>query len=188
MDAWLNRLRAVIPSLVRPGFLLGGVALVGVGVSGLLSALMAAVFGAASVTGDIPGDTYTPDRCAQLLRLAHASTCERAAVLHHLDEVTTNRVAAGMLGLFVLGLWVWLRLTRGNRHRPGVLPERFTSTVGASLFLLAAALLILDGLGRLALGTQAGAGASLSGGIVSAFLGVAFAVAFLRDVPSAPPP
>jgi hypothetical protein len=104
--AWLR------PAIVGC-WLAGGVILVAVGVSGLVSELFGRLYGAGFVAGDAPGVTYTPDRCAEFLEYApHAGSCAEAAAQHHWGEVVIGRVAAGVLGLLAL-LLLWA-LRRGG--------------------------------------------------------------------------
>ena len=101
-------------------------------------------------------------------------------MVHHLDEIVTYRIAAGVVGLLALAVWLVLRRYRSY---VGILPERFVETVGLTLFGAAACALLAEGAARLAVGAQTGAGASLSGGIVAAVVAVAFLVRFLGRVP-----
>ncbi|MHB8719408.1 MAG: hypothetical protein ACYDAC_11035 [Candidatus Dormibacteria bacterium] len=182
----MTRYWLAVRSLIRPGWLLASVACVGIGVSGVIASVMSALWGAGFVSGDLPGDTYTPDRCQQLFHLAPAGTvtCAQAAAAHHLDEVISYRLAAGVTGLILLA--AWRALSRRHQRRSDILPERFTDTVGASLFLSAAAILLLDSLDRLVQGTQCGAGAPLSGAMVCLALGIWYAVHFVNRAPTQP--
>jgi PadR family transcriptional regulator PadR len=87
------------------------------------------------VAGDLPGMTYTPERCAEFLEyFPDAGSCAKAAALHHWGEVVEYRVAAGVLGLLVLGAFLlWRRRARPPEYL-GVLPDGFAATVATSLY------------------------------------------------------
>jgi hypothetical protein len=153
--------------------LLAGAGMVAIGISGGMAQAMGTLFGQRFVAADINGITYTPVRCAEYRALEpNAGDCASAATAHHFGEVVQYRLAVGVLGLLVLSAYAVIR--RRYRYLSGVrvLPDGFTATAGAAVFGLAAALLVLQGLGVLA-SSGTGAGGSLSGGIVSA---VAFLV------------
>jgi hypothetical protein len=173
-----------VPVLTRLALalaLVGGVGLVAIGASGLVAAGMGAAFGKGFVAGDPPGVTYTQERCADFAEYhPEAGGCQGAAAAHHFDEVVGYRVDAGVLGLLLLG-GVWLLGPRLRRRAGGAaLPDGFAATVGASLFGVAAAALLLQGVGELALGRATGAGQYLSGGLVSLVAFAAFAAALAR--------
>jgi hypothetical protein len=178
------RLRAtqeLATALVLSLTLVAGTGLVAVGASGILSAAFGGVWGREFVAGDPPDVTYTPARCADLQEYhSEAPDCRAAAAAHHFDEVVEYRLAAGILGLLALGVWVLVRRRFPGLVRPGVLPEGFTATVGASLFGMASILMLGSSLGNLAFGQPGGAGQWLSGGIVSLVAFAAYAVALLR--------
>jgi hypothetical protein len=174
---------AVAAELVRSAVLLGGVGLVAIGVSGLVAELLGRLFGAGFVAGDLPGVSYTPQRCAEFLEyFPDAGGCEQAAALHHWGEVVEYRVAVGVLGLLVLGaLLLW---RRGQGGRPpeylGVLPDGFGATVATSLYGVAAAVLGLEGLDALRVAGGDGAGQWLSAAVVAAAMAVGYGVALYR--------
>jgi hypothetical protein len=93
------------------------------------------LFGAGFVAGDLPGMTYTPERCAESLEyFPDAGSCAKAAALHHWGEVVEYRVAAGVLGLLVLGAFLLWRLRARPPEYLGVLPDGFPATVATSLY------------------------------------------------------
>lgn len=170
---------ATARGLIRAGLLITWVGLVSIGVSGLIAAGMGAAFGASLVSGDLPGVTYTPDRCAELMEYApSAPDCGTAAAEHHLDETVTYRVMAGILGLFVLAAWfLFARSTRADP--PDSLPDGFIATAGTACFGVV-------GLGLLAYGAQSlafgagGAGSWLSAAFVALAVAAVFAVRLYR--------
>ena len=169
----------LIRQLLLAAVLLGGIGLTAIGVSGLIAQGMGMLFGESFVSGDQPGVSYTPDRCAELLEYApNTRSCEEAATLHHFGEVVDYRVAAGVLGLLALGCWWLLRRTR--RDAPSLLPAGLVAGIGAATFGLAAAGLLLLSIGLLVFGHGTGAGQYLSGGVVALVVAAAFVVSLLR--------
>jgi hypothetical protein len=174
---------AVLVELARTATLLAAVALVAIGVSGGLAELFGRAFGASFVAGDLPGMSYTPERCADFLEyFPNAGSCERAAALHHWGEVVQYRVAAGVLGLLVLGGCTLWRRRRREAEYLGVLPDGFSATVATSLYGVAAAVLLLQSLNAYLVGRGAGNGQWLSGAIVALAMAVAYGTSLYRRV------
>jgi hypothetical protein len=176
---------AVAAELARSVVSLGGVALVAIGASGLLAELLGRLLGPGFVAGDLPGMTYTPQRCAEFLEyFPDAGGCEQAAALHHWGEVVEYRVAVGVLGLLVLGGFLLWR--RGQGGRPpeylGVLPDGFAATAATSLYGVATAVLALEGLEALLVAGGDGAGQWLSGAVVALAMAVLYGVSLYRTV------
>jgi hypothetical protein len=172
---------AVLAELARVATLLGAVGLVAIGVSGGIAELFGRVFGPAMVAGDLPGDTYTPQRCADFLEyFPHAGSCARAAALHHWGEVVEYRVAAGVLGLLVLAGYALWRRGRDDAAYVGVLPDGFSATVATALYAVAGALLLLQSAGAHLAG--GGDGQWLSGAIVALALAGTYGLRLYRTV------
>jgi hypothetical protein len=174
---------AVAAELARAAVLLGGVGLVAIGVSGLLAELLGRLLGAGFMAGDLPGMTYTPQRCAEFLEyFPDAGGCEQAAAMHHWGEVVEYRVAVGVLGLAVLGGYLLWR--RGRRDEPprylGALPDGLAATVATSLYGLAATVLALEGLNALLAGHGSGAGQWLSAAAVALAMAVGYGISLWR--------
>ncbi len=175
--------RQALGQLIAALVLLGAVGFLAIGASGVLSLGMRAAWGDSFVAGDQAGVAYTADRCDDF-RYYHpeAGTCRAAAAAHHADEVVEYRGAAGVLGLGLLGGWMWYRRRSASaRSVPGagLLPEGLVAAVGAIMFGGAGALLTVDGLGELlGQGRNHGPGQWLSGGIVA----LAVALWFARDL------
>jgi hypothetical protein len=182
--------REVVGQLASSLALLAAVGLLAIGASGVLSMGMRSLLGDRFVAGDLPGVTYTPERCREFFEYhPEASSCAAAATAHHADEVESYRLAAGALGALVLGAWLWHRRRFAARvadgYAPGavagVLPEGFAAVAGASLFGVAGAVLGVQALGQM-VGTGAGSGPGqwLSGALVSTLVASWYAVALLR--------
>jgi hypothetical protein len=174
---------AVATELARAAIRLGAIALVAIGVSGLVAELLGRVFGARFVSGDLPGTTYTAERCADFLEyFPRAGSCAHAAELHHWGEVVEYRVAAGVLGLLVLaGYALWQRRRREPRYL-GVLPDGFAATVATALYGVAGAGLLLLSLDAYVAADGAGNGQWLSGAIVALAMAAVYAVPLSRTI------
>lgn len=148
-------------------WLVGGLGLVAIGVSGLLAEVFGRLLGAGFVAGDASGVTYTAARCADYAEYhPSATSCAAAAALHHWDEVVTYRVAAGVLGLVALGL-LWLArrtVLRGPSWTP---PFALTAIVVTGLMGVAGVVLSGVSVMSLLFGESSGVGANLAGGIVA---------------------
>jgi hypothetical protein len=173
-------------SLVLGVLFLTWVGFVSVGVSGIVAAAMQAAFGAGFLAGDLPGVTYTSDRCADLQEYAPSgASCEEAAALHHSDETVTYRLAAGVLGLLLLGVWL---VARRRNVGPGEgLPTGMVQAAGSVLFGVVGLALVAQGLELLAIGPSAGEGADLSAGIVSLLVAALFGVGLYRSLAALKP-
>jgi HAAS len=175
---------AVAAELARAAVLLGGVGLVAIGASGALAELLGRLFGPAFVAGDLPGVTYTAQRCAEFREyFPDAGSCAQAAALHHWGEVVEYRVAVGVVGAFVLGAFLWRR--RPDRQDPrylGVLPHGFSATVATSLYGVAAAVLALLSLDSFLVAGGDGTGQWLSAAIVAAAMAAVYGVSLYRTV------
>jgi len=176
---------AVAAELARTAVLLGAVGLVAIGASGLVAELLGRLFGPAFVAGDLPGVTYTPQRCAEYLEyFPDARSCAQAAALHHWGEVVEYRVAVGVLGLLMLGgFLLWRRRPdRQDQRYLGVLPDGFSATVATSLYGVAAAALALLSLDSFLVAGGDGTGQWLSAAVVASAMAVAYGVSLYRTV------
>jgi hypothetical protein len=180
-------MRACVQQLIGRAVLLGSLAAVAVGVSGLLAWGLGAVSSDRYVAGDQPGVTYSVARCKEFFEYAPgAHTCEEAATRHHFGEVVEYRGAAGVLGLLSVGVFLIARRRRPAWTRTDALPRAFTATVATVAFGVAAAGLLALAVDATLISRTAGSGAYLSGGIVAAIAAVVAAAVFLRDAPFMP--
>ncbi len=152
-----GRLVGLVRSLVG----LVGVGLVAIGASGLIAEVFGRIWGADFVAGDLPGTTYTSARCQDFVGFFPGHSCLEAAALHHWGEVVIYRVAVGVLGLFVLGLYWLLR-------RQGTAGRGLVHLIGTVLFGGAAAVLGAVALNTILAGGGVGSGAPLSAAVVAA--------------------
>jgi hypothetical protein len=172
---------STVRSLALALLFLAWVGFISIGVSGALAAAMQTAFGAGFVAGDVPGVTYTPDRCAELREYAPSgSSCAEAAALHHADETVTYRVAAGVLGAILFAAWFFAR-RRGAARGDG-LPPGLLAASGATLFGVVGLALLAQGLELLVLGPATGEGADLSAGIVSLVVAGIFGMSLFRTL------
>jgi hypothetical protein len=170
--------------LIGRAVLLGSLAAVAVGVSGLLAWGLGAVSSDRYVAGDQPGVTYSAARCKEFFEYAPgAHTCEEAATQHHVGEVVEYRGAAGVLGLLGLELFFVARRRWQAWTGTDALPRAFTATVATVAFGVAAAGLLVLAVDATLIDRTAGSGAYLSGGIVAAIAAVVAAAGFVRDAP-----
>jgi hypothetical protein len=169
-------LRAVARQVFAAGWLLGGIGMVSIGLSGALAAFVAAVYGKDLVAADKPTDRLSPERCEYLLAgYPSASSCHAASVAHHTEEIVRNGLTAGVLGVLALVVFQLARRSRRfARFRPLTVlpPAGMTAAVGTAVFGLAGAVLVESAMSRLNAGERWGAGYSLVSGLatIPAFL------------------
>ena len=173
--------RTLLRELASAATWLAAVGLIAIGVSGVVSAVFGATLGREFVAGDLPGTTYSAERCAEFLEYAPgAASCEEAATTHHYGEIVVYRIAAGLLGLGLLSAYLFAR--RRHLTKTPHLPVAFTATVGVSVFGVVGVALLAVGGNVALLGTSSGVGQYLSAGIVSSVVASAFGVSLLRTL------
>ncbi|MDQ4215700.1 permease prefix domain 1-containing protein [Microbacterium capsulatum] len=156
-----------------------------VGVSGLVSWAMEAIAGPAFLAGDTNGVTYTAARCGDFLGFfPQAGSCAAAAAMHHSDEIVSERLAAGVLGLLLLLGWLLVRRIRGARpiareDRRMLLIASAVAYLGVGLvgFGSGALSVLLDIVRGLAI---AGVGVRLSDGAIALLAGVVAIILLAR--------
>ena len=170
-------LRRIAADLLRAAWALTGVALVAVGISGVVVAVMNSLAGPSFVGGS-EASAVGATNCSHLMQVqATAGTCARAAVLETAHDAVVLRLLAGLLGVVLL---LTFALTRRRRPEPA-LPASFAPTVAVCCFGGAAAALLAAAAGHVHVGDQpAGPGFFLSGGAVAAVLAVGFAAVLLQ--------
>ena len=121
---------AVAAELARTAVLLGTVGLVAIGASGALAELLGRLFGPAFVAGDLPGVTYTAQRCAEFLEyFPDAGSCQQAAApttgarwwstgsLSEWSGRSSSAVPAGAAGRIDRTRGTWASSPTGSRPR-----------------------------------------------------------------------
>lgn len=162
---------------------MAAVGLIAIGLSGTLGAVFGHFFGWTFVAGDRPGVTYTAERCAEYLKISpNASDCTQAALIDHYWEIVGQRIAAGILGVVVLGGYLIAR--RAWKPRADHLPRGFSPIVGSALFGLAAAGLLGVSTLNIIFANTSGTGGLLSGGIVSLIVFAIYGLRLARELTS----
>ncbi|MGH3745728.1 MAG: permease prefix domain 1-containing protein [Mycobacteriales bacterium] len=184
-------LNAALPLTARHGLIrtlavqltaLAGVGLVAIGISGLVEALLARIWGEASVVADPPGTRYSATACHYWESLhPHAATCAQAYVAESMADGLFQRYAAGILGLAVLLVWI---AVRRRLRRPVVRPltDMVPAVLGAAAFCVAAVIFAGLAVHRLRLASGDGAGQWLSAAAVATIVGIGYAALSLRSV------
>ena len=86
------------------------IGLVAIGVSGVACGLIRYEYGDHTLALDSQSLQLSASRCADLMEYhAEKTTCAAAELAHHADEVVEYRLAAGILGLLMLGTYVAVR-------------------------------------------------------------------------------
>ena len=128
-------LAALAQRVVAAAWLLGGVGLVAIGLSGGLNWLVGAQFGPEALAPDAPAQTYSAARCAVLLAAyPRAGSCRFASVLHHAEEVVYRPVAAGIFGLVLLAMFLAARRSARLREFTILPPSGMVTLVGVTAF------------------------------------------------------
>ena len=154
---------ALAQRIVAAAWLLGGVGLVAIGLSGGLNWLVGAQFGPEALAPDAPAQTYSAARCAVLLAAyPRAGSCRLASVIHHSEEVVYRPVAAGIFGLVLLTLFVAARRTARFRNFTVLPPPGMVTLVGVTAFGGAGGVLAFVALQRLQLDQTWGIGADFT--------------------------
>jgi hypothetical protein len=121
------------------GSLIGGIALVAVGVSGAIGWALAVLRGGTFLIAPFPQGSYTRADCARWLA-GDPSThnCITAMTADHVGEVITYSTLAGVLGLAALAAYGWMRRRWQDRGTLTALPIGSAEAVGAILALMVA--------------------------------------------------
>jgi len=176
---------ALARRVVLAAALVAGIALVAVGISGLVAWLLVVVRGDQFLTAPWGPGTYTAADCARWMAADPGHNCVAAMLDDHVGDILLQRMAAGVLGVLALAGYAVLRRRWRDRATMTALPAGSAEAVGAFLALLAT-------LGMIAAAvdleiTQRGAGAgqpfSLAAG---ALLATVFFAILLRRVVTRP--
>jgi hypothetical protein len=131
---------ALLRRTALAGSLIGGVALIAVGLSGAVAWALAGVRGGTFLIAPFPPGSYTAADCARWLAGDPGThSCVAAMTSDHVGEVILNSFAGGVLGLLVLAAHWWMRRRWQDRGTLTALPIGSAEAVGAILALLVAA-------------------------------------------------
>jgi hypothetical protein len=174
---------ALIRRTLLAGSLVGGVALVAVGLSAALSWGLAAIRGGSFVNAPFPPGSYTQADCARWLAGDPATrNCVTAMIADHVGDIVLQGLAAGILGVItLLAYWrMWRRWQ--DRGTLTALPVGSAEAAGAIL----AGLVMVVTLG-VAVNTELvqrgqGAGQPLSLAVAALAAAVFFTVRLWRGV------
>jgi hypothetical protein len=166
---------AMARDLVMSGWMLGGLGLVAVGISGLVASAMNDLFGRRFVGGAPAAAGFPAAACRHFLAVQPAArSCAQAAMLENSHDAVALRVLAGIAGLVLMLAYY---LTRRDRSR-SVLPEGFVPAVAVSVFGAAGLGLAWLSASNAVVGRSTGPGFFLSGAIVA----LAVAAFYLRPL------
>jgi hypothetical protein len=121
------------------GSLIGGIALMAVGLSGAIGWRLAALRGGTFLVAPFPQGSYTSADCARWLAGdPSAHNCVAAMTADHVGEVVLNSFVAGVLGILALSAYGWMRRRWQDRGTLTALPIGSAEAVGAILALIVA--------------------------------------------------
>jgi hypothetical protein len=133
----LRRPQALFRRVALSGSLIGAVALIAFGISGVISWAFAAARGGTFVTAPFPPGSYTQADCARWLSGdPRAHSCVQAMTSDHVYDIVLSCVAAGAAGLLILLAFWWMRRRWQDRATLTALPVGSTEAAGAVLALL----------------------------------------------------
>ena len=166
----------VLATLAWAALALGGVGLVGIGVSGALAAVGYAI-GGPHFMGAIP-QTYPASVCRYYLQIhPSATTCAQAAALEVSDDAGVLRGAAGVLGVLAVVVALWWRGRLVTDRSMARVRDGAVSAIGAVAFGVAAVLLTVYSAQLAVQQGSGGVGFFLSGAVAS-YAGVLACVAY----------
>jgi hypothetical protein len=176
----------ILRSLAGQAVALVGVALVAIGLSGAVTAVMVAAGSRTFAFADPPGTHYSAADCAHWLgQHPDADTCARAALDEAVSDGLLQRFATGALGLVVLAAVAFLARRHGT-SLGALLTRPVAAIVGATAFGAAAAVLIGLGGNAVTLHSGYGAGQWFAAAGVSVVAAVCFAAVALRRMREMP--
>jgi hypothetical protein len=185
-DSRLRRVpgAAVVADVVMAAWKLGSVGLLAIGASGLVVAAMNVLFGRSFVAAVSPGIRLPAASCRYWLsNWPSAHSCAQAYMMESSSDAVSLRVAAGLLGLLLLGGY---SLAKRRGWSPGVLPDGFTPTIAVTVFGMAglglAGLAAVDGGGLVAVRGITGPGWYLSGAIVALAMAAGYGLNLQRTL------
>ncbi len=171
---------AVLRAGAASAFLLGAIAAIAVGLSGLIAEVIRLIGGSRVLVDVAPGRTLSAADCTRWLRLdSGAANCHDAAVADWVNEVVGYRIVAGLLGL--LALAVYFALRRRWSHW-STLPPAVSDTIAVTLFGAAGIWTLAMGLDAVVTTSGHGSGQWLSAAPVALGAAAVFGIRLMRDV------
>jgi hypothetical protein len=187
---------ALLRRTALAGTLIGGVALVALGLSGAVGWALAGVRGEAFLVAPFPPGSYTSADCAHWLAGDPGThSCLVAMMSDHVGDVILDSFAGGIVGLLVLAAHWWMRRRWQDRGTLTALPVGSAEAVGAILALLVAMMTLGRGINMELVQLGQGAGQMFATSVGALAAAVFFAVRLYRlarpragrsDAPSLP--
>jgi hypothetical protein len=182
-----RRLATPLSTVLRAGaasaVLLGSIAAIAVGVSGLIAEVIRLVGGARVLVDVAPGRTLSAPDCTRWLNLdSGAANCRDAAVADWVNEVVGYRIVAGLLGAVALAGYFLVRRRWQPRQQWTTLPPAVSDTIAVTLFGAAGVWTLAMGLDAVVTASGRGSGQWLSAAPVALTAAAVFGIRLVRDV------
>lgn len=180
---WRPTLAVVARQFIGSAALLGGIAAVAVGISGLSALFVRAVSSSRFLVDTPTASVLTQSNCSRWLgrnTLALPVTqCREAAMKDWVSEVIGYRLAAGLLGAIVVLVVLGIRRRRGALPQ---LPVLMTDTLAAAAFTVAGVWLMAAGVDAVVVSHGDGAGQWLSAAPVALVAAGVFGLRLIHDL------
>jgi hypothetical protein len=164
---------------------LGGLAGLAVGVSGVLAALIRAVAGTRALVDVAPSRVLSASDCARwLAAYPGAGSCRNAAVSDWAAETVAYRLAAGLLGVLCLLVYLGLRRRAFGAGQWTGLPVAVTNAIAVTAFGAAGVWTLCLGVDAIARSAGHGSGQWLSASPVALAAAVVFGLRLLGNLRS----
>ena len=172
---------ALLRRAVLAGSLIGGVALVAVGISGAIAWALAGLRGGRFVTAPFPAGSYSAADCARWLAGDPGThSCVTAMIADHVAEIILQSFAGGVAGLIALAVFWRLRRRWQDRGTLRALPSGTAEAIGCTLAVLVAIGTLGTGVDIELVQRGQGAGQQLSLAIAALGAAVFFAIGLYR--------
>ncbi len=182
-DTWRAPIAVVARQLIGSAALLGGIAAIAVGISGVAALLIRALSSARFLVDTPTASVLTPSNCARWLGTNNPAPavpqCRNAAINDWVSEVIDYRIAAGVLGVLVVLLVVAVRRRRGDLPH---LPALMTDTIAAAGFTVAGVWLLATSVDAVVVSHGDGAGQWLSAAPVALAAAAVFGLRLIHDL------
>jgi hypothetical protein len=182
-DTWRAPVAVIARQFIGSATLLGGIAAIAVGISGLAALLVRGLSSARFLVDTPTTSVLTPSNCARWLGTNNVTSpvpeCRTAAINDWVSEVIGYRLAAGVLGVIVVLLVVVVRRRRGGVAQ---LPALVTDTIAAAAFTVAGVWLLATGVDAIVVSHGDGAGQWLSAAPVALAAAAVFGLRLIHDL------